>query len=369
MAMGRILTGLLVAICCQTAVTEDAHCTVPGECLASDAAHKEDEAEANTLKASLLQRTKGKGARALATEESALLARKEEILAELASIDQELAFSAESEETEDAEETEEAEKMEETDETQETEYAAEETAESSGSTGTPGTVLDISDYLDADEVKARQERLTTGLKEKFYHQTDFHACKLIFADGGQDGHNFRPGKYGLAGPGIYFAVKAFHTQWKAQKFGCMIEAVVMTGKMKEVGFDADKSLTGEKAAKAGFDSVWIPRGKRPALTPEVVIYFNDQIVKMTYYPCYKNGKRKGNYLSPKIEYNRQCAGAAAFPCVYNGGCNAPEEPDESCQCTSKCKKEGNCCSDYDAVCDKLKDAKCRDYHWWKSRYG
>merc|ERR1712232_135899 len=213
---------------------------------------------------------------------------------------------------------------------------------------------------------ARKKRLDDGLKEKLYHQTDMHACRLIFGDHGEDGHNFKPGSWGLAGPGIYFAVKAFHTQWKAQKFGCMIEAVVETGVMHEVGFDANKKLDGEKALEEGFDSVWIPRGKKPALTPEVVIYFNDQIVKMTHYPCDKKGKRTGKFLSPNIEYTRQCAGAASFPCVYKGGCNAPEEPDEPCQCTKHCKKLGNCCSDYDAVCAKLSNANCRDSNKWDS---
>jgi hypothetical protein len=335
-----------VLSCYQTFAAQDARCSTLDGCPASNEAAQE---ETNILKTSLLQRTKGKTrAQSDGMSESALLARKEEIMAELASIEQEL---------EQAEVTSEAEEAAEAEEVAEAKESAEETAEEE-SEGTPGQIIYAKEYLDAAGLAIRKKRLEGGLKEKLYHQTDMQACRSIFAHGGADGHNFRPGKWGLAGPGIYFAVKAFHTQWKAQKFGCMIEAVVETGKMHEVGFDADKTLTGAKALHQGFDSILIPRGKKPNLTPEVVIYFNDQIVKMTHYPCNHQGKRTGGFMSPKIEYTRKCAGAAAFPCVLHGGCNAPHEPDEPCQCTKTCKTTKDCCEDYDKVCDDLKNANC-----------
>merc|ERR1712187_536421 len=148
-----------------------------------------------------------------------------------------------------------------------------------------------------------------------YHQTSMAACRSIFR--GKASENFKPGSWGIAGPGIYFAVKAFHTGWKAQKFGCMIEALVQTGKVKITSYDADKHITGEKLLKEGYDSTWLPRGghkgRNTGTLPEVVVYFNDQIVGMTYYRCNKKtGKRYGRFYEPELKnYTRSCAGASA----------------------------------------------------------
>jgi len=157
---------------------------------------------------------------------------------------------------------------------------------------TPILAKDIASPVELD---AREERLRTGAVEKRYHQTSVDACKAIMQS------RFYVGKSGIAGGGIYWAEKASHTQWKAEKNGCLIEAWVALGKMDKLDYKADRSITPQKMLRAGYDSVWIPRGCRgppclPAPTPETVIYFSDQILQMTAAPCRKDGTKTGNYF-------------------------------------------------------------------------
>jgi len=295
-------------------------------------------------------------------------ARKEEILNELEKIEHEMAdqeMEEEESEDQDSEEEESEDQELEEDALDEQELEEEAANATDEEAGTPGTIIFAKDYLDAAGLAARQKRLKAGHTEKLYHQTSMWACKSIFK-GNKPHENFRPGRGGIDGPGIYFAVKAFHTGWKAQKFGCMIEALVETGKVFESTYEGDKKLTGEEMLKNGFDSTWIPRGGKKGHNtgslPEVVVYFNDQIVKMTYYRCdKKSGKRHGRFLYPEIgQYDRKCDGASAVhhcaDCltkVYKGGCESPFEPEEPCQCGKKCASEkGGCCSDHAKVCGR-----------------
>merc|ERR1712048_1000145 len=86
--------------------------------------------------------------------------------------------------------------------------------------------------------------------------------------------------------------------------GCMIEAWVAIVKQESLKFQGDRSITPGKMLKAGYDSVWLPRGCRGppctnAPTPETVIYFSDQILQMTAAPCRKDGTKTGGYFPDK----------------------------------------------------------------------
>lgn len=335
---------------------DEESCSSPDGCSLKEEA---EEDEATSLKASLLQHSR-KGllehskAGAEAAAVSALEARKEEILLELAKIESALEEEEEATEFHEQEETD--------DESEETSEGRDSITAEHTDTGKPGQIIYAKDYLDEAQLAERTKRLNNGLTEKLYHQTSMAACKAIFKNG-KGSENFKPGSYGIAGPGIYFAVKAFHTGWKAQKFGCMIEALVQTGTVLETSYDADKSLTGEKMLQDKKDSVWIPRGgkkgRNTGSLPEVVVYFNDQIVGMTYYSCdKKTGKRHGRFLAPELRnYTRHCSGASAVhhckDCltkVYKGGCESPYEPEEPCQCGESCVKYDSCCPDRTEVC-------------------
>merc|ERR1719277_1482210 len=146
------------------------------------------------------------------------------------------------------------------------------------------------------ELQQREDRLRNGEVVKRYHQTELAACKAIMKS------RFYIGKGGIAGGGIYWAEKAVHTKWKAEKNGCMIEAWVALGKQEKLPFKGDRSITPQKMLRAGYDSVWLPRGcaKAPcdnAPMPETVIYFQDQILEMTAYPCRKDSTKTGDYIS------------------------------------------------------------------------
>jgi len=131
----------------------------------------------------------------------------------------------------------------------------------------------------------RTERLRNGRVLTLYHQTTPAACRGIMSTG------FRIGRSGLAGPGIYFAQSARSTGYKAEHFGCMIQARVYVGNTKRLGFNGDRGITGAKLLRKGYDSVWMPRGLPVGTAPEWVVYFPDQIANLSSYPCRRDGRR------------------------------------------------------------------------------
>jgi len=195
LAMSSISAWMLVAaFSCypRSSALEGAGYVSPSNCPEANEAAQND--EANALKASLLQRTKG-AARSLGEgmSESGLFARKEEILAELAKIDRKLETADEDEDSLQEEEGE-----VEDEDAQDEELEAEHRGNASDANafqGTPGEIQFAKKFLHTTELGARQQRLNQGLEEKLYHQTNMHACRLIFAGGKTNGDNFRPGRY------------------------------------------------------------------------------------------------------------------------------------------------------------------------------
>jgi hypothetical protein len=155
------------------------------------------------------------------------------------------------------------------------------------------------DLIDVKGLRKREKRLHEGPVIKLYHQTSEWACKAIMKT------TFYPGFKGIAGGGIYFAFSGLDTMWKAQKWGCMIAAWVAIGKSKNLTYNGDGRITAKIMLETGFDSAWMPRGCdgppcMPPPQPEQVIYFSDQILQMTAYPCERNGKVSGEYYAEPL---------------------------------------------------------------------
>lgn len=85
------------------------------------------------------------------------------------------------------------------------------------------------------------------------------------------------GKF-LAGPGIYFAVSADDTHHKVRNpanKGCILAATVNLGRVLDIPFEGDQSITAETLRARGYDSVRIPRRGNPGT--EYVVYNTNQI--------------------------------------------------------------------------------------------
>lgn len=163
--------------------------------------------------------------------------------------------------------------------------------------GRPTTARELlaSDVLDKKGLEDRERRLKAGATMKLYHQTTMPACKSILKTG------FRIGSYGLAGGGVYFAHRPWHTQFKAQAWGCMVEALVRTGHVKQLPHKGQRNLTATDMVTEGYDSSWLPRGKPHGAMPEWVVYFRDQIIQITAYKSKRNGQRAGEYLAKRLK--------------------------------------------------------------------
>ena len=82
----------------------------------------------------------------------------------------------------------------------------------------------------------------------------------------------------LAGPGIYFAASPEDTTHKVRNpanKGCILAATVNLGKILDIGFNGDHTITREILRSRGFDSVRIPRHGNPGT--EYVVYDSVQI--------------------------------------------------------------------------------------------
>ena len=81
------------------------------------------------------------------------------------------------------------------------------------------------------------------------------------------------GKTGLAGGGIYFATCREDTEGKAHQKGVILRCRVRLGRVKEIPWTGDKSITFAKLLQQGYDSVFIQR----AGGDEYVVYNSDQV--------------------------------------------------------------------------------------------
>jgi len=110
-----------------------------------------------------------------------------------------------------------------------------------------------------------------------YHQTSPEIAALILNGG------FKPGSAGWCGGGIYFAVTPGATYAKAigpdSHTGFIIEATVKVGKVLHLPETCDRSMTGQKLASQGYDSVAF----NPGDGDEYIIYSNDQVISMKEY--------------------------------------------------------------------------------------
>ena len=127
----------------------------------------------------------------------------------------------------------------------------------------------------------RNRRLQSGQVVTCYHQTSEDAAKSIISS-----QTFRPGTEGIAGGGMYFAVKPEETQIKTHNFGPILECKVKLGNNRGLPYDGDKSFLDtkctdgfERCLKVGVDSVSIPRTSGL----EYVVYSRDQVYDIKYY--------------------------------------------------------------------------------------
>jgi len=116
-----------------------------------------------------------------------------------------------------------------------------------------------------------------GAVMTLYHQTSPEIAALILNGG------FKPGSAGWCGGGIYFAVTPGATYAKAigpdSHTGFIIEATVKVGKVLHLPETCDRSMTGQKLASQGYDSVAF----NPGDGDEYIIYSNDQVISMKEY--------------------------------------------------------------------------------------
>jgi hypothetical protein len=233
---------------------------------------------------------------------------------------------------------------------------------------------------------SRGQRLCENGVTKVYHQTDMEACRSIL----ENGFDLAYSKPGNLGQGIYFTDTARATGWKTRHWGCVIEVAVRMGDRKglectgssngcENGWtwlpEADQGDTayGAKLDCEGHDSLYTYKHGM-----ETSIFFTDQIVDMVAYPtcthfeCYH---RTGPYLNGRSELNipQQCnANDFEEHCIngepvmqttttttstqrtcWSSDCSRGYQPHQSCQCNDRCKEYGNCCSNYEDVCDSV----------------
>lgn len=110
-----------------------------------------------------------------------------------------------------------------------------------------------------------------------YHQTSPHICDLILQD------NFRVGKVGWCGGGIYFAMDAQATNNKCigpqSNKGCILQVRVDVGRTWFKGNTCNRSLLGKDVLAAGYDSVSFD----PSDGQEYAVYQNSQILSIRRY--------------------------------------------------------------------------------------
>lgn len=124
--------------------------------------------------------------------------------------------------------------------------------------------------VSASTNRARETRLRMS-SVKGYHQT----CE-IFARLIDSSQMFKPGSTGLAGGGIYMAVRESDTHHKAHHYGVLYTCDVLIGNTKLIPMSGDRSITFATLLGEGYDSVRIPRPGGD----EYVVYNPDQVTNI-----------------------------------------------------------------------------------------
>jgi len=106
-----------------------------------------------------------------------------------------------------------------------------------------------------DKLKQIWTNINDTLKggKKLYHCTSEQNAQSIEREG------FRPGSQGIAGGGIYFAETPADAVRKAHNHGAVLKCRVKLGKILDVAYEGDSSLTSSEVKRLGCDSVRIPR--------------------------------------------------------------------------------------------------------------
>mmetsp|Transcript_70820 Transcript_70820/g.196746 ORF Transcript_70820/g.196746 Transcript_70820/m.196746 type:complete len:279 (-) Transcript_70820:81-917(-) len=143
---------------------------------------------------------------------------------------------------------------------------------------TSDAFVDAATTVSADWRPRTSGRPVTNVSAKhrmtLYHQTSPQACRGIVHS------NFRLGKGGWCGKGIYFAMSPDETRQKAvtdsSGHGCMLEAVVDVGRIQRFSSCGRyNAMTGDKLRRMGYDSIMF---EPPERTGDEVIIFDPRRV-------------------------------------------------------------------------------------------
>lgn len=135
--------------------------------------------------------------------------------------------------------------------------------------------------IDGDQVTVsqpehseRERRLASNVRTLFHQTAPQHAALI------RQSSRMLRGSDGLAGGGIYFATNEQDTEHKAHSKGVMLHCRVRLGRVKDIPWTGDPSVTFRKLLKEGYDSVRIPRPGGD----EYVVYNFDQVEVTAYKP-------------------------------------------------------------------------------------
>lgn len=111
---------------------------------------------------------------------------------------------------------------------------------------------------------------------RLYHQTSPEAANAIVKS-----QQFRLGKDGFAGGGIYFALTPEETDRKAHVKGVILTADVRLGRVAKI-HGKEPGITAEYLAKNGIDSIYLVR----PTGSEYVVYYPDQVKNISIFEPY-----------------------------------------------------------------------------------
>ncbi|CAE8582429.1 unnamed protein product [Polarella glacialis] len=123
----------------------------------------------------------------------------------------------------------------------------------------------------------RRQPSPSGPVMTLYHQTSKAAGAMILKSG------FQPGRSGYCGGGIYFATSPEATGRKAigpdSQKGFILKATVKLGKVKQMGSQCDRSMSGGQLKGSGFDSIHF----NPGDGDEYVVYSSSNVISISPY--------------------------------------------------------------------------------------
>mmetsp|Transcript_100585 Transcript_100585/g.288822 ORF Transcript_100585/g.288822 Transcript_100585/m.288822 type:complete len:189 (-) Transcript_100585:182-748(-) len=133
------------------------------------------------------------------------------------------------------------------------------------------------DGISAAALGALTSSSSKGKVMTLYHQTSPEIAALILKGG------FKAGSGGWCGGGIYFATTIADTDQKAigphSHTGFIIVATVDVGKVLHLNKTCDRSMTGKKLARRGYNSIVF----NPGDGDEHVVYSNDRVISAKAY--------------------------------------------------------------------------------------